>query len=65
MNYRDCLNRAVATFVAGATAAPVTAAVVDISMLKAAYVAGVIAVWNLVGRMAQSWLAKNPEEEIA
>ena len=62
INYRQCLNRAVATFVAGATAAPVTAAVVDISVVKAAGIAGIIAVWNLAGRMAQSWLAKNPEE---
>lgn len=63
MNYRDCLNRAVATFVAGATAAPVTAAIVDISVVKAAGVAGVIAVWNLAGRMAQSWLSDNPEDD--
>tara|TARA_R100000329_G_scaffold142080_2_gene125268 strand:- start:215 stop:406 length:192 start_codon:yes stop_codon:yes gene_type:complete len=62
MNYRECFNRAIATFVAGATAAPVTAAVVDISVLKAAGVAGVIAVWNLAGRMAQQWIARNPEE---
>ncbi len=62
MNYRECINRAIATFVAGATAAPITAAVVDISVLKAAGVAGVIAVWNLAGRMAQAWLGSNPEE---
>jgi hypothetical protein len=62
MKYRECINRAVATFVAGATAAPVTAAVVDISVLKAAGVAGVIAVWNLTGRMAQAWLSDHPEE---
>lgn len=59
--YRDDFNRAVATFVAGATAAPLTSAIVDISFFKAAVVAGLVAVWNLGGRMAQSWLKNYPE----
>jgi hypothetical protein len=57
MNYRESVRRAVATFVAGATAAPLTAAMFDVSFFKAAAIAGAIAVWNLAGRMAQSWLA--------
>jgi hypothetical protein len=57
MTYKEALKRAVATFVAGATAAPLTSAVVDISFLKAAAVAGVVAVWNLVARTAQAWKA--------
>lgn len=57
MDYRESVRRAVATFVAGATAAPLTAAVFDVSFFKAAGVAGLIAVWNLAGRVAQSWLS--------
>jgi len=57
MDYRDAFKRAVATFVAGATAAPLTAAVVDISFLKAAVAAGVVAVWNYAARVAQAYLA--------
>lgn len=57
MDYRESFRRAVATFVAGATAAPLTSAVFDVSFFKAAAIAGAIAVWNLAGRMAQSWLA--------
>jgi hypothetical protein len=57
MTYKEALKRAVATFVAGATAAPLTSAIVDISFLKAAAVAGVVAVWNLVARTAQAWKA--------
>jgi len=34
-----------------------TAAMFDVSFFKAAAIAGAIAVWNLAGRMAQSWLA--------
>ena len=56
INYRECLNRAVATFVAGATAAPLTAAIVDISFFKAAGCAGIVAVWNYLGRTAQAWV---------
>jgi hypothetical protein len=57
MTYKEALKRAVATFVAGATAAPLTSAIVDISFFKAAAVAGVVAVWNLVARTAQAWKA--------
>lgn len=56
MNYRDAFNKAVATFVAGATAAPITAAVADISFFKAAGIAGFVALWNWAGRTAQVWL---------
>ncbi len=54
MSYRDGLRRAVATFVAGATAAPLTAAVFDVSFLKAAGMAGLVAVWNLAARWSQA-----------
>ena len=56
MDYRESVRRAVATFVAGATAAPLTAAVFDVSFFKAAAIAGAIAVWNLVGRIAQTYI---------
>ena len=56
MDYRDAFRRAVATFVAGATASPLTAAVFDVSFFKAAGVAGLIAVWNFVGRAAEAWV---------
>ena len=56
MNYREAFNKAVATFVAGATAAPITAAVADISFFKAAGIAGLVAVWNCLGRVAQVWV---------
>lgn len=56
VSYRDAVRRAVATFVAGATAAPLSAAVFDVSFVKAAAIAGLIAVWNLVGRWGQTAL---------
>jgi hypothetical protein len=57
MTYKEALKRAVATFVAGATAAPLSSALIGISFFKAAAVAGVIALWNLVARSAQAWKA--------
>jgi hypothetical protein len=57
MTYKEAFKRAVATFVAGATAAPASAALLDVSFLKAAGIAGVIAVWNWVARSAQAWNA--------
>ena len=59
MTYKEAFKRAVATFVAGASAAPLSAAVLDVSFFKAAGVAGVIAVWNWLGRVAQAWKADN------
>lgn len=56
MDYKDAARRALATFVAGATAAPLTSAVADISFFKAAGIAGLVAVWNFVARTAQAWL---------
>lgn len=55
MTYKDAFKRAVATFVAGATASPLTSAVFDIGFFKAAGIAGLIAVWNLIARTAQAW----------
>jgi len=46
VSYKEAFQRAVATFIAGATASPLTAAVFNISFFKAAGVAGLIAVWN-------------------
>lgn len=59
MNYQDAFKRAVATFVAGATATPLTAAVADISFFKAALIAGVVAVWNFVARASQAYLGQS------
>jgi hypothetical protein len=39
-----------------------TAAVFDMSFFKAAAIAGLIAVWNLAGRTAQSFITHLPEE---
>jgi len=55
MTYKDAFKRAIATFIAGATASPITAAVFDIAFLKAAGIAGLIAVWNWAARTAQAW----------
>lgn len=55
MTYREAAHRALATFIAGATAAPLSAALLDISFFKAAGIAGVVAVWNWVGRSAQAF----------
>lgn len=57
MTYKEAFRRAAATFIAGATAAPISAALMGVSFFKAAGVAGVIAVWNLVARTAQAWKA--------
>lgn len=59
MTYKEAFKRAVATFVAGATAAPISAAVLNVSFLKAASIAGVIAVWNWLARVAQAWKAED------
>lgn len=59
MTYKEAFKRAVATFVAGATAAPLSAALLDVSFFKAAGIAGVIAVWNWVARTAQAWKAED------
>jgi len=50
---KDAARRATATFIAGATAAPLTAALFDVAFIKAAAIAGLIAVWNFAGRWAQ------------
>lgn len=55
MTYKDAFKRAIATFIAGATASPITAAVFDIAFLKAAGIAGLVAVWNWAARTAQAW----------
>ena len=55
MDYRDAFKRGIATFIAGATASPLTAAVFEISFFKAAGIAGLVAVWNWLGRAAQVW----------
>lgn len=57
MTYKEAFKRALATFVAGATAAPIGASIIGVSFFKAAGIAGVIAVWNLIGRTAQAWKA--------
>jgi hypothetical protein len=59
MDYRDALKRGVATFVAGATASPLTAALFNVSFFKAAGIAGLIAVWNWIARVAQAWKVNN------
>lgn len=53
MNYKEALRRGVATFIAGATASPLTSVVFGVSFFKAAGIAGLIAVWNWIARSAQ------------
>jgi len=56
MTYREAFNRAVATFVAGATASPLVASAFGLPFLEAAGIAGVIAVWNYAARLSQAYL---------
>lgn len=60
MSYKEAFKRAVATFVAGATASPITAAVFNVSFFKAAGIAGLIAVWNWAARSVQVWNSDAP-----
>lgn len=60
MTYSDALKRSVATFVVGATASPIASAVFDFAWWKAAASAGLTAVVNVVGRIAQAWLDEHP-----
>lgn len=61
MSYKEAFHRAVATFIAGATASPLTAAVFNMSFFKAAGIAGLIAVWNWLGRSAQVWNSEDAQ----
>lgn len=54
MTYKEAFQRGIATFIAGATAAPLSSALFDVSFFKAAAIAGLIAVWNWAGRTAQA-----------
>jgi hypothetical protein len=54
MTYNEAFKRGVATFIAGATSAPLSSALFDVSFFKAAAIAGLIAVWNWAGRTAQA-----------
>lgn len=56
MTYSDGLKRALATFVAGAASAPVSAAVLNVDTLKVLAASGLAAVLNLVVRWAQVYL---------
>lgn len=56
MSYRDAFNRAVATFIFGASSAPVASAALNVDTWKFAVAAGVAAVWNLLVRWAQAYL---------
>lgn len=56
MSYKEAFHRAVATFIAGASSAPVPAAIFDVAAWKFAAAAGLAAVWNLAVRWAQAYL---------
>lgn len=56
MTYKDGFKRALATFVAGAAAAPVSALVLDVETLKVVFASGLAAVLNLVVRWVQVYL---------
>lgn len=59
MTYKEAFKRGVATFVAGATAAPISASLLNVSFFKVAGIAGIIAVWNWLARVAQAWKAED------
>lgn len=56
MTYKEGLKRAVATFIAGAASAPISAAVLDVDTLKVLAASGLAAVLNLVVRWAQVYI---------
>ena len=58
MTYKEALKRAVATFIFGASSAPIPAAIWDVAAWKFAAAAGVAAVWNLLVRWAQAYMAE-------
>lgn len=55
MTYKEAFKRAVATFIFGASSAPIPAAIWDVAAWKFAAAAGVAAVWNLLVRWAQAY----------
>jgi len=58
---RDIFIRSTATFIAGAVSSPISAIVFDVEWWKTACIAGLTAVVNLIGRLAQRWLQAHPE----
>lgn len=60
---KEIASRTVATFVAGAVASPINAIVFNVDWWMTASMAGITAVVNMLGRMAQRWLAAHPEDE--
>jgi hypothetical protein len=56
MTYKDAFHRALATFVAGAASAPVSAAVLNLETVKFIIASGLAAVLNLLVRWAQVYL---------
>jgi len=58
MTYKEALKRAIATFVFGASSAPISSALWDVATWKIAAAAGVAAVWNLAVRWAQAYLSE-------
>lgn len=61
MNYKDAIRRAIATFIFGVSAAPVSSAMFEVDAWKFAAAAGLTAVWNLIVRYAQAYLNSFPE----
>jgi hypothetical protein len=55
MTYREAFKRAVATFIFGASSAPLPAVMFDVEGWKVVAAAGVAAVWNLLVRWAQAY----------
>lgn len=62
MTIPDIFKRCSVTLVAGAISSPVASIAFEIAWWKAAAMAGMTAVVNLVGRMAQRWLKDHPED---
>jgi hypothetical protein len=55
MTYREAFKRALATFIFGASSAPLPAVLFDVEGWKVVAAAGVAAVWNLLIRWAQAY----------
>jgi hypothetical protein len=56
MTYKEGFQRALATFIAGAAAAPISGLVLDVDTLKVVLASGLAAVLNLVVRWTQVYL---------
>lgn len=58
---KDIVIRSGVTFVAGALSSPIASVVLNVAWWKPLVIAGMTGTVNLWGRLAQRYLAENPE----